>query len=353
MPVFESRAFDDHEQLVFVSDRRSGLRAIIALHDTRLGPGLGGCRLWTYDSEADAIDDALRLSRGMTYKNALAGIPFGGGKSVILRPAGTDKTPALMQAMGTAVDRLGGRYIVAEDVGTSVEDMAEIARRTAHVSGLDSGGGDPSPVTAYGTFIGLRASVARRLGRSDLRGLRVAVQGLGHVGQHLCRHLHEAGARLLVSDLRGEAVQEMVDRYGAEPVPADAILAAEADVFAPCALGGVIDDAALDRLKVAVVAGAANNQLAEDRHGAALAARGILYAPDYVINAGGVINVAHEVLYRGDYDRDRVMAHVGRIAGTLDDVFALADRDGVPTSTAADRLAEQRLEAADRPRQAA
>ncbi|WP_207478191.1 Glu/Leu/Phe/Val family dehydrogenase [Arenibaculum pallidiluteum] len=338
--VFEKLDFDGHEQVAFVTDRQTGLRAVIAIHDTARGPALGGCRMWRYGSEDEAVRDVLRLSRGMSYKNALADLPFGGGKSVILGCPRTGKTPALMAAMGRAVERLCGRYVIAEDVGTTVEDMAEIRGQTAHVAGLAEGSGDPSPATAWGVFQGLRAAVDHKLRRNSLDGLRVAVQGLGHVGRQLCGHLARNGARLTVTDIDDERTREAAESLGATVVAPEAIYDVEADVFAPCALGAVINDGTVPRLKVAVVAGAANNQLAEPRHGALLAERGILYAPDYVINAGGVINISHE---RGGYDRERAFAHVARIGDTLRLVFERAAQDGVAPHVAADHLARERL----------
>jgi len=345
MSVFQADGFDDHEQVVFASDAATGLKAIIAIHDTRRGPALGGCRYWHYPSEQAALTDVLRLSRGMTFKAAMADLPLGGGKTVVLADPARAKTPELMQALGRAVDRLGGRYIVAEDVGTSPADMAEVRKATRHVSGLDSGGGDPSPATAYGVWRGIHAAVNHRLRRNRLEGLRVAVQGVGHVGYHLCRHLHEEGARLFVTDIRTDGVERVVLEFGATPVALDDIYGVEADVFAPCALGAVINDRTVERLKVAVVAGSANNQLAQDRHGDRLAERGILYAPDYVINAGGLINVQHERM-EGGYDRAAAYAHIGRIERTLVELFGRAERDGVPPHVAADRMAGDRLRAA-------
>jgi len=343
MSVFSMQDFDGHEQVVFASDPETGLKAIIAIHNTARGPALGGCRMWAYAGENDAIRDVLRLSRGMTYKNAMADLPFGGGKSVIIGDARSMKTPELMAAMGRAVERLAGRYIIAEDVGTSVEDMAVVRTVTSHVAGLKEGGsGDPSPATAHGVFMGIRAAVGYKMRRNSLDGLRVNVQGLGHVGLHLCRQLADEGARLAVADIRREHVEEAVDSFGATPIDPDSIYDVEADVFAPCALGAVINDDTLPRLRVSVVAGSANNQLAENRHGAALAARGILYAPDYVINAGGVINISHE-LDGGGYDRETAFAHVGRIHDTLLTIFSRADQDGLPTNVAADRIAEERF----------
>jgi leucine dehydrogenase len=344
MPVFEDRDFDGHEQVVFAHDPETGLRGIIAIHNTSRGPALGGCRFWNYAAEQEAVRDVLRLSRGMTYKNAMAGLPLGGGKSVIIGDASKIKTPALMTAMGRAVDRLGGRYIIAEDVGTTVEDMEAIRLATSHVAGVATGGGDPSPLTAYGVFQGIRAAVEHRLGRRDLEGIKVAVQGLGHVGEHLCRHLAESGARLFVTDIRPENVERIVARHGAVPVRPDEIYGLDVDVYAPCALGATINDETVPRLKAAIVAGAANNQLAEDRHGAELARRGILYAPDYVINAGGVINILYE-LDGGRYDRDKAYEHTGRIHETAMEIFEKAAREGVPTNFAADRIAEERFRA--------
>lgn len=344
MAVFSMQDFDGHEQVVFASDPESGLKAIIAVHDTARGPALGGCRMWNYASEDLAVRDVLRLSRGMTYKNALADLPFGGGKSVIIGDSRAHKTPELMAAMGRAVDRLAGRYIIAEDVGTSVEDMAIVHGVTRHVAGLRDGSGDPSPATARGVFMGIRAAVDHRLRRNSLDGLRVNVQGLGHVGWDLCRQLAGEGARLAVSDIRRDTVERAVETFGATPVDAEQIFDVEADVFAPCALGAVIDDSTLPRLRVAVVAGSANNQLAESRHGAELARRGILYAPDFVINAGGVINISYEFGRDGKgYDRAAAFAHVDRIHDTLLTIFQRADAEGIPTNIAADRIAEERF----------
>ncbi|HYD31768.1 MAG TPA: Glu/Leu/Phe/Val dehydrogenase dimerization domain-containing protein [Azospirillaceae bacterium] len=347
--VFGAPDFDGHEQVVFAADRQTGLKAIIAIHDTSRGPALGGCRLWPYVSEDEAVRDVLRLSRAMTYKAALAGLSLGGGKSVILAdpdiPREAFKTPDLMRAMGRAVERLHGRYIVAEDVGTSVEDMGWVRRETAWVAGLPvavGGSGDPSPATAYGVFRGIVAAVHHRLRRNTLEGLTVAVQGLGHVGWDLCRRLVAAGASLFVSDIRPEVVARAVGEFHATPVAADAIVDAPAEVFAPCALGAVINDHTIGRLKAVIVAGSANNQLAEPRHGQTLAERGILYVPDYAINVGGLINVAAERDPAG-YDRDRTFAAIERIPDTLAAIFQEAEHAGIPTSVAADRLAEARL----------
>jgi leucine dehydrogenase len=340
MSVFSSPHFDDHEEVLFCRDADTGLNAIIAVHDTTLGAGLGGCRFWAYGNEDEALADVLRLSRGMTYKAALAGTGRGGGKSVIIGDARALGSPDLFRALGRFVDGLGGSYIIAEDVGTSPADMAFVRETTRHVAGLEGASGDPSPATALGTFVGIRAALAHVHGDGNLRGCRVAVQGLGHVGYDLCRRLHEAGADLIVADIREDAVARAVAEFGAVAVNVDRIVSADADVFAPCALGAVIDDATLPTLKARIVAGSANNQLAEDRHGDELAARGVLYAPDYVINAGGIINIAHEGT---GYDRAAAFAHVAQIAETLTALFRRADAEGVAPHRMADRMAQETI----------
>lgn len=345
--VFDAPDFDNHETILFGSDPETGLRAIIAVHDTALGPACGGCRMWPYASEAEAVRDVLRLSRGMSYKNAMAGLPLGGGKAVVIGDSRKDKTEAMMRAFGRVVEQLGGRYITAEDVGTTVADMQAMGQSTRHVAGLSKGSaasGDPSPFTAYGVFLGLKAAVRHRLGTDSLKGLRVAVQGLGNVGGNLARQLAEAGATLVVSDIHADAVARAVEAYGATALPPERIHAAEVDVFAPCALGAVLHERSVAEMKASVVAGAANNQLATDPVGELLRQRGILYAPDYVINAGGIINVAAEVMHA--YDRDAVLRQVERIPATLAEVFRRADADGRPTSEVADRMARERLAAA-------
>ncbi len=341
MPVFTAADFDDHEMVVHCSDRDSGLRAIIAIHDTTLGPALGGCRMWPFATEDEAVRDALRLARGMTYKAAVAGLPFGGGKSVILGDCRRDKSPALIAAFARKVHALGGRYIMAEDVGTTVADMDLARRGTPHVLGAAGPFGDPSPATARGVLDGIHAAVAHR-GGAGLAGLRVAIQGLGKVGMRLAQMLRAEGARLVVADLDPEAVARAVRELAAEAAPVDEVIAAEADVFAPCALGAILDDGGIERLKAGIVAGSANNQLAEARHGAVLRDRGVLYAPDYVINAGGLIYVAGEKL--GDTP-ERAMARVERIGETLADVFRRAEAGGRPTSEVADEIARERLRA--------
>ena len=346
MVVFENPDYSDHERVVFGHDKGTGLKAIIAIHDTTLGPAMGGCRMWPYASEDAALSDALRLSRGMTYKNALAGLDFGGGKAVIIGDPKRDKSTALFEAFGRFVDSLAGRYLSAEDVGISPGDVEIMHRQTAHVIGIardNMTDGDPSPATAWGVFHGLAAAVRHRMARTSLDGLRVAVQGAGHVGYHLMRHLDEAGAKLLVSDIDPALVARAVREFGAEAVPVDAIYDVSADVFAPCALGAVINDDTLGRLKVQVVAGSANNQLEQDRHGGDLGRRGILYAPDYVINAGGVIHISHE---GPAYQRQAAYDHCARLYDVLADLFRRAERAGVATNVMADRMAEERLEQA-------
>jgi len=341
MSVFEHSEFDGHEQVVFCHDAASGLKAIIAIHNTNLGPALGGCRMWPYAGEEEALTDALRLSRGMTYKSALAGLAYGGGKSVILGDPRRDKSDALFRAMGRFVDSLGGRYTVAEDVGISVPDVEIMGRETRHVAGIPEGGaGDPSPATAYGVFMGIKAAARYRLGTDRLSGLRIAVQGVGHVGYYLCQHLAAEGAELIVADIAKDSLERAVREFDAQVVAPEAIAAAAVDIYAPCALGATLNDDTLPRLQAKIVAGSANNQLAEARHGEALRQRGILYAPDYVINAGGVIAISHE---GPAYDEAKAYAHVARIHDTLLEIFRRAEAQKVATSEAADRLAEERF----------
>lgn len=347
MSVFSHPEYDAHEHVAFHSDPASGLRAIIAVHSTRLGRALGGCRMWPYADEAAALTDVLRLSRGMTYKAAMAGLPQGGGKAVILGDPRHDKTPALIRAMGRFVDTLGGRYVIAEDSGTSVEDMRRMAEVTAHVGGLadaraqaEGRTGDPSPATAMGVFIGLKAAVRQALDRTDLQGLRVAIQGVGNVGYRLARHLHEAGAQLWVTDLHAPAVQRCVVEFGATAVAMDEIHALDVDVYAPCALGATLNERTIPQLRARVVAGAANNQLARPVDDHRLQTRGILYAPDYVINAGGIIDIYYE---GPQYDAAVVHAHLERIGRTLHEIFERAAGEGRPTGEIADLMAHEIL----------
>lgn len=341
MSLFTHPEFDAHEQVVFCHDAESGLKAIIAIHSTRRGPALGGCRMWPYPSEDAALTDVLRLARGMTFKAALADLPYGGGKSVILGDPRTDKSERLFRAMGRCVEGLGGRYTIAEDVGISVPDVLAMARATRHVAGIPAGGaGDPSPATAYGVFKGIEAALAHAFGTAALAGRSVAVQGLGHVGLRLCGYLHEAGAHLIVADPDAEAVAAAVRRFAATVVPPDQILAAPADVLAPCALGAVLSAQTIPTIKARIIAGSANNQLAQAEDAARLAAHGILYAPDYAINAGGIINISHE---GPAYSQAAAFRHVARIADTLADIFDRAETESITTAEAADRLARERL----------
>ena len=346
MDLFSLPDFDGHEQVVFGHDRATGLRAIIAIHSSALGPAAGGCRMWAYPSSDEALTDALRLSRGMSYKNAMAELDLGGGKAVIIGDARAHKTPALFQAFGRLIDALGGRYITAEDVGTSTTDMEQVAGVTPYVSGLKraSGevGGDPGPKTALGVFLGIQAAVRFQLGRS-LEGLTVAVQGLGGVGHPLCRLLAAEGVRLKVADARAELAERVREELGAAVVPVETLLEQDADVFAPCALGAVLSAQSIPRLRARIVAGAANNQLARESDGELLMKAGILYAPDYVINAGGIINVAHE--YRGGSTEAAVHAAIKKIPERLTAIFERARHESLPTSTVADQMARERLQA--------
>jgi leucine dehydrogenase len=340
--IFDSMRSFGHEQLLLSHDPSCGYYGIIAIHDTTLGPALGGTRFWQYKDTNEAITDALRLARGMTYKSAVAGINLGGGKSVIIGDNRRQDREALFRAHGRFVETLNGRYITAEDIGTTPADMEYIKLETDHVAGLLGLSGDPSPVTAYGVYVGMKAAAKACWGGDSLAGKRVAVQGAGNVAYHLCRYLHGEGVRLIVTDIRPEKVERVVDELGATPVAPDAIYDQQADIYAPCALGATINDDTIPRLKVKVVAGAANNQLAEDRHGDELERRGVLYAPDYVINGGGVINVYGE-LHR--WPAERSLKKAGEIYETLLRIFEIARTDRIPTYRAADRLAEQRIAA--------
>ncbi len=335
----------DHEQVVLCREPESGYRAVIAIHSTTAGPAVGGTRLWSYPKEADAVTDALRLSRGMTYKNALAGLPLGGGKAVVLLDNRNDRE-AMLGAHGRAVERLGGRFVTAEDVGTSPADMVILRRETRHVAGLP--GHDPSPRTAHGVVRAMRAAARHRWGSDELAGRTVAIQGCGHVGHHLAVELSGLGVRLRVTDVDPGRVRRVVASTGAEAVAPEAIYEAAADLFAPCALGGILNAETIPRLRAEVVAGAANNQLLEEADGDRLRGRGILYAPDYVVNAGGVIGGAPELL---GWSEEEVPARIDGIYDTLLAVLRLADSQGVSPHAAADRLAEERLAQLRRTRQ--
>lgn len=341
MTIFNSKHFDNHETVLFFKDQDTGLKAIIAIHDTTLGPALGGTRMWNYENEEEALTDVLRLSRGMTYKSALAGLNLGGGKSVIIGNPRSEKTPDLFRAFGRAVGRLNGDYIAAEDVGTSVQDLEWARQATPHIAGIAEGGsGDPSPATAWGVFNGLLAAARYRLKVENLQGLTVSVQGLGHVGYGLCQHLHEAGAKLIVTDIYEKSIEKAVNEFGALAVTPDQILDQDVDIFAPCALGAVLNDTSIPRLKTKVIAGAANNQLADLRHGSVLQDRNILYAPDYAINAGGIILISHE---GPNFNRETAMAQVADIHNTLLNIFSRADAEKRPTQDIADQIALERI----------
>ena len=341
MDIFDLMSEQKHEQLVFWNDPDLGYRGIIAIHDTTMGPALGGTRYWNYENDRDAVIDALRLSRGMTYKAAIAGLNLGGGKSVIWGDNRLADREMIFRAHGRAVDSLHGRYITAEDVGTSPDDMEYISMETEYVVGRHGRSGDPSPVTAYGVYRGIKACAAIKYGDDSLAGRHVAVQGLGHVGYYLCEDLAQEGARLTVADIDPERVARVTEEFGAKAVAADDIYAVDADIFAPCALGAVVNDDTIDLLQVDIVAGAANNQLARGSiHGPALHERDILYAPDYVINAGGLINVYGEL---NDWTADRSKWKAGEIYGTLLRIFELAKTDGIPPHVAANKVAEARI----------
>ncbi len=342
--MFDKPAFAGHESVHHVFDQKTGLRAIIAIHSTSRGPAAGGCRMWNYATADDAFVDALRLSEGMSYKNAMADLPLGGGKSVIWGNSKTDKTPDLFRALGRAIESLNGKYWSAEDVGVSVADMAFAAEETKYVSGLSTGkaaSGDPSPVTAKGVFLGLKAAALRAFGTDDLNGRHVAVQGVGHVGGYLCEHLAKAGAQLTITDVNAETLDVVARATGATVVaPAD-IYDVQADIFSPNALGAIINPDTLPRLRVKVVAGGANNQLATPDMGDKLREKGILYTPDYVINGGGIINVAAEI--SGAYDPAWVEAKLQRLILTLGDVLDRANSEARATNRVADEMARQRI----------
>ena len=337
--------FDAHEAVHFVTDSATGLKAIIALHSTHLGPAAGGVRRWTYADDGAALTDALRLSRGMSYKNAMADLPMGGGKAVLLASPAVPKTDAMVEAFGVQVERLGGRYLTAQDVGMSEHDISVIARATRYVSGLPvpagAVGGEPGPSTAEGVFVGMRAAIAHKLGKHDFKGLHIAIQGLGSVGGALAERLAVAGAVLTVADVDAERAAAYASRLGAKAVDVDTIAAVPGDVFSPNALGAGLNAATIEALDVAIVAGAANNQLATPDDGARLAARGILYAPDYVINAGGIISVVAE--YLGQRDPADLARAIARIEGRLADIFVTADRIAMPTAMVADSMARKRI----------
>lgn len=343
MSVFSSVKLMGHEQIVFCNDADSGLKAIIAIHDTTLGPSLGGTRLLPYSSEEDAIYDVLRLSRGMTYKSACAGLPLGGGKAVIIAdPA--QKSEAMFRAFGRFVESLGGRYITAEDMNTNVSNMDQVRLETKYVTGVSpalGGSGDPSIMTALGTYYGILASVKHRFGHQDLNGLKIAIQGVGSVGKHLCKLLHDKGAKLFVQDIDDKKLEEMRQLYNATILTESELYRYDLDVYSPCARGATLNDAHIQMLKAKIVAGCANNQLEDEvKHAKMLKELKILYAPDYVINAGGIINVANEL---SGYNLEKVEKDVARIANTLETIFVESDKNGITTQQSANVFAENRI----------
>ena len=333
--------FDGHEAVHFVTDRKSGLRAIIAMHSTHLGPAAGGSRFWHYEEGADALTDALRLSRGMSFKNAMAGLPLGGGKAVILAGPDRTKSPEMLAAFGRAVETLGGRYVTAEDVGIGVSDMQAVRRETRHVAGLPAAegavGGDPGPHTSYGVFLGIKAAVRRALGRDSLKGLRLVLQGAGSVASGVARRASEEGARLVIADVDAVKAARLAEATGGEIAAPEEILGVEADIVSPNALGAILDDDSIAALKTPIVAGGANNQLARPEHGAMLMERGILYAPDYVINAGGIINVSTEYLQDGG--PDLVRERIEGIPHRLEQIWAESQVSRRDPATVADAMA--------------
>ena len=341
MEIFERMCERDHEQIVFWNEPRVGYKGIIAIHNTTLGPALGGTRFWNYATDREAIEDALRLARGMTYKSALAGLNLGGGKSVIIGDPHARNREMIFRAHGRAVESLAGRYITAEDVGTSPADMDFVHMETDHVVGLMGKSGDPSPVTAYGVYQGMKAAALHKYGDDSLAGKHVTVQGCGHVGYFLCQDLAEEGAQLTVTDIDEEKVDVVVKEFGAKAVGANEIYGVKADVFAPCALGAILNDDTLKVLEVDIVVGGANNQLAEPRHAKDVEAKGILYGPDYLVNAGGLINVYAEIQ---GWPAERSLRKAGEIYNTLLRILELAEAEGITTADASDKVAEQRME---------
>jgi leucine dehydrogenase len=353
MTLFDSPAFADHESVEAFFDAKTGLKTIIAVHSTARGPAAGGCRMWPYPTAEAALDDALRLSRAMSYKNAMADLELGGGKSVIIGDSRTQKTPELFEAFGRAVEAVGGKYYTAEDVGTSPADMLNVRKTTRYVAGIEghaAASGDPSPVTAEGVFRGLKLAASRVFG-GEVDGLTVAIQGVGHVGCYLAEKLHKAGAKLIIADVNEPVLRRVAEKTGAQVVAPEAIFDAQADIFAPCALGGALNPDTVERLKARVIAGGANNQLASPEIGQALFDRDVLYTPDYVLNGGGIINVAAEIraLDRGErFDPQWVETKLQRLMQTLDQVFQRSADEKRPTNQIADEMARQRIAEARR-----
>jgi leucine dehydrogenase len=345
-PVISQMSMFDHEEVVFCQDKATGLKAIIAVHNTVLGPALGGTRMWMYNNEMEALNDVLRLSRGMTYKSALAGLNLGGGKAVIIGDSRQDKSEALFRRFGRFVDSLGGKYITAEDVGISTKDIEYVAMSTKHVSGLPEnmgGGGDPSPVTAYGVYMGMKASAKEQFGSDSLSGKKVMVQGVGHVGEYLVKLLSDEGAVVMIADIHEDTLKRVSKTYNAEIVALDKVYDVDMDIYAPCALGATVNDDTLAKLKCSIIAGAANNQLAKEvEHGKKVMEQGIIYAPDFLINAGGIINCYSEVI---GYNRDAAMLQTENIYATTLDIIKKSKVDNIPTYLAANQMAEARIEA--------
>jgi leucine dehydrogenase len=344
-PVFGQVSFDNHEQIVFCNDKDTGLKAIIGIHNTVLGPALGGTRMWKYTNEWEALNDVLRLSRGMTYKSAISGLNLGGGKAVIIGDSKVDKTPEMIAKFGQYVNSLSGRYITAEDVGTTTADMDLIRKHTEYVTGISEsigGSGNPSPVTAYGVYMGMKAAAKYKFGKDNLEGKKVLVQGIGHVGETLVDYLTAEGAKVVIADINEDRLKEIGNKYGAKIYTGDDLYSADVDIYAPCALGATINDETIGRLKAQVIAGAANNQLANEiKHGQMLKDRGILYAPDFLINAGGIINVYAEIV---KYDKAEAMRKTENIYNTTLEIFDYADTNNITTHEAAFKIAQNRID---------
>jgi leucine dehydrogenase len=347
MSVFEHIEFDGHEHVAFYQDKASGLKAIIAVHNSNLGNALGGCRMWPYANDEEALRDVLRLSKGMTYKAAMAGLNQGGGKAVIMGDPRTEKTPEKLLAMGKFIDSLSGKYISAEDSGLTVDDLKLMGKKTEYVSGIQAkyhinsepADGNPAPSTAYGVFVGLKTTVEKVL-NSDLKGVKVAVQGLGHVGMRLAKHLYKEGVELYVTDIHPENIEKAVNEFSAIAVRPEDIYDLDVDVFAPCAMGAILNAKNIARLKAKVIAGAANNQLAKEEFGQMLADKGILYAPDYVINAGGIIDIFHQSISSSD---KKLRDHIEKISDTLFEIYNRAELQGIATNIVANQIAEERF----------
>ncbi|MBI3578619.1 MAG: Glu/Leu/Phe/Val dehydrogenase [Ignavibacteriales bacterium] len=345
MKIFSEIEHNDHEEVIFCSNKEVGLRAIIAIHNTTLGPALGGTRMWTYATNDEALSDVLRLSRGMTYKAAIAGLNLGGGKAIIIGDPNKDKSEPLFRTYGRFVEGLAGRYITAEDVGTTVRDMEWVRMETKYVTGISKaigGSGDPSPVTAFGVFVGMKASAHAAFGSDSLKGKKIAVQGAGNVASYLCEHLAKEGATIFVTDIYEDKAKALAKRVKAKYVQSEKIFDLPVDIFTPCALGGILNDKTIPRLKCKIVAGAANNQLLDEKkHSQLLIDRKILYAPDYAINAGGLINVANEL---EGYSQERALKQAEGIYDILKNIFTIAKHENIPTYLAANKLAESRIQ---------